>query len=127
MSERKPLADKLRDRANGLRETKIDRGSWKTAGLLSAAAAHIRTLEAQLAESQARERWVPVSERMPKIGQQVLCWVANEGRWYEGGLSENGRWLSEAVDASGWSVVDEPAEYRSITHWREIQPPRKNQ
>lgn len=74
----------------------------------------IRTLEARVAELEARERWVPVSEP-PDHGAEVEVWASDP----ETGDS----YASSATWADGEFQVMGVIPIPYATHWREIVPP----
>ena len=75
---------------------------------------HGQPLIAALRESMARERWIPVSERLPDVGP---CKDGDKG-W----MVANGRRLwFETMHPSYWNKRDD--DNSTITHWKEIHGP----
>lgn len=82
-------------------------------------------LFAALRESMARERWIPVSERLPEPGTEVLMWERYDNKPYVGhrGLKD-GKWNRTVYD---FNVVGNAyittAPDTTVTHWKPITPP----
>jgi hypothetical protein len=70
---------------------------------------HIRTLEAQLAESQARERWIHGDVEVPSHTGDIEIW------W-------NGRIMAGRYNPATELFCAGHLEFLDC-HWREIQPP----
>ena len=78
----------------------------------------IVTLEAQLAESQARERWVSVGERLPpeNPNEEYLVAIGGGSAGFDVAY-----WLGDCWETN----LTGREEAHAFTHWREIQPPRE--
>ena len=69
--------------------------------------------EARIAELEEKQRWIPVSERLPEIGFTGLCQVAGNGyviARYAPYDSEGG-WTSDEIG------------YCFVSHWMPLPPP----
>lgn len=67
--------------------------------------------------------WISVEEELPKEKQKVLVYMPADERCDHEYICEalyNYAW-------HGWEDADEPIELEGITHWMEIQPPRKEE
>ena len=74
---------------------------------------YIQQLEAQV------PRWIPVEERLPEHGKNVLVHVANRvGMWHTeiDWLKDNGKWENNA-----------DCEWHHITHWMTLPEPPKEE
>jgi hypothetical protein len=72
--------------------------------------AYCRGLVTGRDEAAARDRWIPVGERLPETMKEVL--VACQG----GAVTVSSRW----PDGSFWAV---PARELLVTHWRPLPEP----
>ena len=87
-------------------------GSWNTRPIEDA-------LNARIAELEASQRWIPVSERLPESETVVIVYDRRTGKVYEGYLSsevgdwcENTWWLRRLGDVTHWmpKVLPQPPD-----------------
>lgn len=71
-------------------------------------------LKEGLAAADSRPHWIPVEEELPKEGQVVL-------------IHTKGGSVSTACYTDGRFDITELFEAINVTHWMEIQPPRKEE
>ena len=75
-------------------------------------------------DAEERQRWVPVTERLPKEEAEIYWCYTNMGimcecRW------TNNRWGLGESDRWGWNIMDVP-QYQKVTHWMPLpQPPKE--
>jgi hypothetical protein len=87
----------------------------KIAGFIAAARQDIPWLLSRIEELEEGQRWIPVSERLPKNGERVLIlycgdvWTARKGR----------QWIL----STGW----ESLKSTKVTGWRSLPPSPKEQ
>ena len=68
-----------------------------------------------------RSQWISVKDKLPKEKQKVLAYMPADERCDHEYMCEalyNYAWHK-------WEDADEPIELEGITHWMEIQLPRK--
>ena len=93
------------------------------------AAAALEAAEKRIAELEAAQRWIPVTERLPEDGNDVLVtylgytdkkpYSDDVAKWSLELNGYNGGWL--------WSLDDSDVEVE-ITHWQPLpQPPQKGE
>mgnify|MGYP001335451616 CR=1 FL=1 len=72
----------------------------------------ITALRARVAELEAAQRWIPVTERLPEDTRDVLVWC---------GITEKGCY---SPSQHMWSVYDDGYSPIPVTHWMPLpQPP----
>ena len=84
---------------------------------------HIAELEARIAELEARQRWIPVSERLPEDGAPVLVHfnVLNDVI-----VAYHDSFHPSWETGGDWNYVDE--KYDWATHWMPLpKPPEEYQ
>lgn len=60
--------------------------------------------------------WIPVEERLPDEGQEVVAWHKIDCQWHR------------CIFEVGWFVhFPVVFEKENITHWMEIQPPQRKE
>ena len=79
-------------------------------------------LNRRIAELEAQQRWIPVSERLPEKHECVLLLM--KSKRYGVGVGIGHRLSSER---HGWMVTYLPMPYDEITHWMPLpNPPEVN-
>jgi hypothetical protein len=87
----------------------------------------IDQLRARVAELEAANRWIPVSERLPEAGQRVLMWIQPFA--YVPGDEKLGAYMPMLNSQAPWrdSWVFNAYKADDITHWRPLpEPPTKD-
>ena len=94
---------------------------WDTEKSTDWANDNVDDLITALRDSLERERWIPVTERLPDDGlwvevanwtdREAVPWRLSVGRYDPGG------WEGGSVDEGEWASV--------VTHWREIRGPEE--
>ncbi len=73
-------------------------------------------LASRIAELEAKQRWIPVSERLPKDGDKVLIWAQND--WETATFIRSG-----VYDLPVWETLRnfdyELDTFDLVTHWKE--------
>ena len=67
-------------------------------------------LNARIAELEAAQRWIPVSERLPEDGDFVLIWDEMNGAYIAEHSKQVPQWAADGYYRHGTS-------YKYITHW----------
>lgn len=68
--------------------------------------------EAERARKKLENPWIPVSERLPDKGYEVLV------------VADGYRIIGRRTPHGGWDI---PADYRNVTHWMPMpEPPEGN-
>ena len=67
-------------------------------------------LNARIAELEAAQRWIPVSERLPEDGDFVLIWDEMNGVYIAEHSKQVPQWAADGYYRHGTS-------YKYITHW----------
>lgn len=70
-------------------------------------------------EALKQQRWIPVSERLPKENEPVLFWASYYGRWATGYFDRL------TSDNAAWFDSDEGDAILSGTHWLPLPEPPK--
>ena len=99
----------------------IDRlAEYEATGLMPAEVATL-IQELKYAKQQCREerRWIPVTERMPEIGQK--CLIANREIVVRGWLRPDGVWKTGVSSDELWSKFS----LHTPTHWMPLPEPPK--
>lgn len=83
------------------------------------------SLESRIAELEAKQRWIPVSERLPKDGDEVIIWAQN--CWEAATFLSNG-----VYGLPVWETLRnfdyELDTFDLVTHWKERpEPPEECQ
>lgn len=103
--------------------------------LLTRAASRIRELE-------ERQRWIPVSERLPEKGVTVMVYTPPQPGDYPDDVridfdglcpeSDDAFWLSHGEHYEHWCCIAKggdgiswsgPSEQAPYTHWKTVEPP----
>lgn len=80
---------------------------------------HIAELEARIAELEAKQRWIPVSERLPEVEVNVLAAV------YDASNSSVSMQILKHHGEGKWFFWD--TCYYVVTHWMPLpEPPEDN-
>ena len=74
-----------------------------------------KTRISELEQQLAQERWIPASERLPKISEDIILIRDNVGNFMTAVF--DGDYILESGRVLPFDDMDE------ITHWREINPP----
>ena len=101
----------------------IDRlAEYEATGLMPAEVATL-IQELKYAKQQCREerRWIPVTERMPEIGQK--CLIANRESVVRGWLRPDGVWKTGVSSDELWSKFS----LYPPTHWMPLPEPPKGE
>lgn len=72
-------------------------------------------------EKLSKPRWIPVTERLPEDGKDVLCWISNKRRPGQG-YGTVGCYNSIVTL---WDLDADWASSLDITHWRTLPEPPK--
>ena len=82
---------------------------------------HYVLLQQELAAARERERWIPVSERLPRTGE--LCWVIYSGHVQNVAYRREGLGYA-CADGYEWrpddSLESDPILDGEVSHWREL-------
>ena len=89
--------------------------------LLDKAAEAIERLTAENAALREKQRWIPVTERMPEIGQK--CLIANREIVVRGWLRPDGVWKTGVSSDELWSKFS----LHTPTHWMPLPEPPKEE